>query len=158
LAWARTYDLQYVIVRPANNYGIGQYPEKLIPLAVKNLNRERKVCLHNKGEPYRCWLHADDTAEAVAKIIESEKVDQIYNISGHEEQKNIDTVKRIIECYGHNVGDLKNYVDFTYSRQGQDIRYSIDDSKLRKIGWMPKRKFDEEIGEIVEYYKGKFIW
>jgi dTDP-glucose 4,6-dehydratase len=157
-AWARTYDLQYVIVRPANNYGIGQYPEKLIPLAVKNLNRGRKVCLHDKGEPYRCWLHADDTAEAIVKIVESENVNQIYNISGHEEQKNIDTIKKIITCYGYDIEDLEKYVDFSYSRQGQDVRYSVNDEKLQSLGWHPKRKFDNEIEKIVRYYKGKFVW
>jgi len=158
LAWARTYKLDYIILRPANNYGIGQYPEKLIPLAVKNLNRNRKICLHNDGEPYRCWLHADDTAEAVIRIIESGKLNEIYNISGHEEQKNIDTVRKIIKAYGHDVNNLEDYIDFSYSREGQDVRYSVDDSKLRSIGWSPKRKFDKEIEEIVQHYKGTFIW
>ena len=65
LAWARTYNLEYIILRPTNNYGIGQYPEKLIPLAIKNLTRGQKVRLHNNGTPVRNWLHADDTAEAV---------------------------------------------------------------------------------------------
>tara|TARA_R110001592_G_scaffold181613_2_gene424414 strand:- start:330 stop:1280 length:951 start_codon:yes stop_codon:yes gene_type:complete len=158
LAWARTYDLSYVIVRPANNYGIGQYPEKLIPLTVKNLNRGRKTFLHNKGEPYRCWLHADDTAEAVMKIIESGKLNEIYNISGHEEQRNIDTVKNIIKCYGYDVGELDKYVDLSYSRQGQDVRYSVNDRKLQSLGWLTKKKFDKEIISIVKYYKKRFIW
>jgi|TARA_R100001463_G_scaffold8002_1_gene25097 dTDP-glucose 4,6-dehydratase len=158
MAWARTYDLRYVIVRPANNYGIGQYPEKLIPLAVKNLNRGRKICLHDEGEPYRCWLHADDTAAAIIKIIESGKVDEIYNISGHEEQKNIDTVKKIVECYGYDVNELEKYVDFSYSRQGQDVRYSVDDNKLQSLGWHPERHFKKEIQDIVDYYRKNFIW
>lgn len=158
LAWARTYDLQYIIVRPANNYGIGQYPEKLIPLTVKNLNRGTKTCLHDGGEPYRCWLHADDTAEAVIKIIESGKLNEIYNISGHEDQKNIDTVKKIVECYGHNANDLEEYVDFSYSRQGQDVRYSVDDTKLQSLGWFTKKRFNDEIKDIVNYYKENFIW
>ena len=158
LAWARTYDLEYVIVRPANNYGEGQYPEKLIPLSVKFLMRGKKIKLHNKGEPIRNWLHADDTAEAVVKIVESGKTNEIYNISGHEEQKNIDTVKKIVECYGHNVSDLEKYVDFSYSRQGQDVRYSVDDTKLQSLGWFTKKKFNEEIQDIVEYYKNRFVW
>jgi dTDP-glucose 4,6-dehydratase len=158
LAWARTYDLKYVIVRPANNYGIGQYPEKLVPLTIKNLNRGRKTCLHDGGEPYRCWLHADDTAEAVMKIIESGKVNDTYNISGHEEHKNIYTVKKIIECYGFSSDDLERYVDFSYSRQGQDVRYSVNDDNLQSLGWFPKKKFDDEITSIVNYYKENFIW
>ena len=158
LAWARTYDLEYVIVRPANNYGIGQYPEKLIPLTIKNLNRGRKTCLHNDGEPYRSWLHADDTASAIIKIIESKKTNEIYNISGHEEQKNIDTVTKIIKCYGYDSNKLKDYVDFSYSRQGQDVRYSVDDTKLQSLGWITEKHFDKEIEGIVQYYKNRFVW
>ena len=79
-----------------NNYGIGQYPEKLIPLSVKNMIRGRKVRLHNGGTPIRNWLHADDTAEAVMSIIESENVDEIYNVAGGFEQTNADTVRKIV--------------------------------------------------------------
>ena len=99
LAWARTYDLEYVILRPTNNYGIGQYPEKLIPLSVKNLRRNKKIRLHNAGTPVRNWLHADDTAEAVMSIIDSGNVNEIYNVAGGFEQKNIDTVMKVIDSY-----------------------------------------------------------
>ena len=77
-SYIRTYNLPAIISNCCNNYGPGQYPEKLIPLTIKNLNRGRKTCLHDGGEPYRCWLHADDTAEAVIKIIESGKLNEIY--------------------------------------------------------------------------------
>jgi dTDP-glucose 4,6-dehydratase len=157
-AWARTYGLDYVILRPTNNYGIGQYPEKLIPLSVKNLVRGKKIRLHNNGTPSRNWLHADDTAEAVLSIIDSGTRNEIYNIAGGFEQKNIDTVSKIIKCF-HGVSvDVKEYIDFSYSREGQDVRYALDDSKLRSLGWKPKKKFNEEISKIVKYYKNKFIW
>ena len=86
-AWARTYGIKYLIVRPTNNYGIGQYPEKLIPVSVKMLQRDKKIRLHDEGEPIRNWLHADDTAAAVIKIIESGNINEIYNIAGGFEQK-----------------------------------------------------------------------
>ena len=157
-AWARTYGLDYVILRPTNNYGIGQYPEKLIPLSVKNLVRGKKIRLHNNGTPSRNWLHADDTAEAVLTIIDSGTRNEIYNIAGGFEQKNIDTVSKIIKCF-HGVSvDVKEYIDFSYLREGQDVRYALDDSKLRSLGWKPKKKFNEEISKIVKYYKNKFIW
>ena len=89
LAWARTYDMQYVILRPTNNYGIGQYPEKLIPICVKHLERGKQIRLHDAGEPIRNWLHSDDTASAVVRIIESGKTNEIYNVAGGFEQKNI---------------------------------------------------------------------
>ena len=158
LAWARTYDIDYVILRPTNNYGISQYPEKLIPLTVKNFNRGKKIRLHNSGTPVRNWLHADDTAEAVMTIIDSGAVNEIYNVAGGYEQKNIDTVKKIIEAYYGSDEDWKSHIDLSYVRQGQDVRYALNDEKLRKLGWKPKKTFDREIGDIVKYYKNKFVW
>ena len=96
-AWSRTYGLPYVIVRPTNNYGIGQYVEKLIPKACKFLSLGRKIPLHNDGTPIRNWLHAKDTARAVIKIVESKAKNEIYNIAGGFEQSNLSTVYKIIE-------------------------------------------------------------
>ena len=158
LAWSRTYDLKYLIARPTNNYGIRQYPEKLIPLSVKNLLRGRKIWLHNKGTPVRNWLHADDTAEAVLTLIDSGTVNEIYNISGDFEQSNAETVRKIIECFYSTDKGWEEYVDYSYVRKGQDLRYCLDDSKIRKLGWKPKRIFDNEIESIVKYYKDNFIW
>ncbi len=158
-SWNRTYGTEYVIVRPTNNYGIFQYPEKLIPLSVKLLQRGKKIRLHNKGEPTRNWLHAADTANAIITIMESGAKNEIFNISGGFEQKNVDTVKKVIDCYleEENI-DYDKYLDFSYEREGQDIRYSVDDSKLRKLGWEPKFDFDEEIIHIVKHCKKTFVW
>lgn len=161
LAWARTYKLPYVIVRPTNNYGIGQYVEKLIPKSCKFIHLGKKIPLHNGGTPVRNWLHASDTANAIIKIIESGISNEIFNISGGFEQSNYETVKKIINTY-YSVDlldlDIENYLDLSYSRPGMDVRYALDDSKLRQLGWEPKAVFDEEIKPIVEYYKNKFIW
>lgn len=161
LAWGRTYNLPYIIVRPTNNYGIGQYTEKLIPKAIKYLNLGKKIPLHNNGTPIRNWLHAKDTANAIDCIIRSGKVNEIYNICGGFEQSNYDVIKKLIwEYYGKKCIDipLKMYLDLSYNRPGQDIRYSLDDSKLRKLGWEPKVNFNIELMYIVNYYKENFIW
>lgn len=158
LAWGRTYNLPYIIVRPTNNYGIGQYVEKLIPKACKYLSLNRKIPLHNNGTPIRNWLHAFDTANAVVTIIENGTKNEIYNIAGGFEQSNYDTVRKILQVYTNSDLDMKKYLDLSYSRAGQDIRYALDDSKLRTLGWMPKMKFDEELPHIIKYYKEKFIW
>jgi dTDP-glucose 4,6-dehydratase len=157
MAWGRTHNIPYVIVRPTNNYGIGQYVEKLIPKAVKYLNLGRKIPLHNMGTPIRNWLHASDTAEAVIKIIETEKVGEIYNIAGGFEQTNYDTVKKILKEY-NGKDNIEDYLDLSYSRIGQDVRYDLDDSKLRALGWKPNVQFDSVLSDIVHYYKNKFIW
>jgi dTDP-glucose 4,6-dehydratase len=161
LAWARTYKLPYIIVRPTNNYGIGQYVEKLIPKTCKYLGLGRKIPLHNEGTPIRNWLHAADTAEAVIAIIEAKVENEIYNIAGGFEQSNYDTVKKVLEeYYGFTLDNegMIPYLNLSYSRVGQDVRYALDDSKLKALGWKPKMKFDEELPKIVNYYKNNFIW
>ena len=156
LAWARTYKVPYIIVRPTNNYGIGQYVEKLIPKSVKYLSIGRKIDLHDKGLPVRTWLHAEDTARAVITIIEKGVVNDIFNISGNFELQNIDVVTRILKLFNGST-DVDEYIT-EWARSGQDVRYSIDDSKLKALGWKPKADFDEELKKIVKYYKKNFIW
>jgi len=156
-AWGRTYSLPYIIVRPTNNYGIGQYVEKLIPKSCKYLKLDKKIPLHNDGTPIRTWLHARDTANAVITIIESGVKNEIFNICGGFEQSNKETVEKILKEY---LGDVNpyHYIDVSYSRQGQDVRYALNDDKLRKLGWNPTVDFNTELKYIIHYYKNKFIW
>ncbi|CAB4133179.1 RfbB dTDP-D-glucose 4,6-dehydratase [uncultured Caudovirales phage] len=157
-AWARTFKVPYVIVRPTNNYGIGQYTEKFIPKSVKSLQLGRPIPLHDEGKPKRTWLHVSDTASAVIKIIESGVQNEIYNISGNYENQNIIIAMKICDIHGHGYIDYMNQLDLTITRPGQDVRYSIDDSKLRELGWEPIANFDNELKKIVEYYRQTFVW
>lgn len=156
-AWARTYDLPFIIVRPTNNYGIGQYIEKLIPKSIKYLGLNKKIPLHNNGTPIRNWLHAYDTAQAVMCIIDAGVQNEIYNICGGYEQTNLETVKKILILYNKELTE-ESSIDFSLKRVGQDLRYALDDSKLRGLGWKPEKIFDEELPAIVEYYRNNFIW
>lgn len=158
LAWARTYAIPYVILRPTNNYGIGQYVEKLIPKTCKYLNLGRKIPLHNNGTPIRNWLHAEDTARAVLTVIDKEVKNEIYNICGGFEQTNLETIIQILNLYEVNHNNINSYIDFSCNRKGQDVRYALDDSKLRSIGWNPVKEFKNEIINVVDYYRKKFIW
>ena len=158
LAWARTYDIPYVIVRPTNNYGIGQYVEKFIPKACKNLSLDKPIVMHDNGEPIRTWLHVSDTANAIFVLVLMNIRNDIFNISGNYEEKNIVVARKIIDNYfGHNV-DYDKYMDFSEKRQGQDVRYAIDDSKLRDLGWSCRADFDTSLTEIVEWHKENFVW
>ena len=159
LAWARTYGVPYIIVRPTNNYGIGQYVEKLIPKSCKYLSLGRKIPLHQAGTPRRTWLHALDTANAIITLIEHGVTNEIYNISGTYEEQNIEVVKKILQCYFiHDKYNVEDHLDLRFARRGQDVRYSIDDTKLRNLGWKPQAEFDKELPDIVSYYKENFIW
>jgi len=161
MAWGRTHKVPYMILRPTNNYGVGQYTEKLIPKSVKYFTLGRKIPLHNNGESFRNWLHAQDTAEAVITLIEKGQKGQIYNVAGGFEQKNIITVEKVISNLLGRIPEkreLESYIDFSTNRPGEDIRYALDDSKLKALGWKPKKVFDDELPKIVEYYKNKFIW
>ena len=158
LAWGRTYKIPYVIVRPTNNYGIGQYTEKFIPKSCKNLTLGKKILLHENGKPVRTWLHVEDTANAIKHIIDSEKVNEIYNISGNYEYENIEVAKKILNLFFSNIENYTDYLDFNFTRIGQDVRYSIDDSKLKNLGWNPIKEFDLELTKIINFYKENFIW
>jgi dTDP-glucose 4,6-dehydratase len=145
-----------VIVRPTNNYGIGQYVEKLIPKTVKALSLGNKIELHDHGKPRRTWLHVEDTARAVMHIIKSGTVNEIYNISGNFETENIDVVTRIVQQI-HRTDDVESYIK-NIKRAGQDVRYSIDDTKLKHLGWNCASNFDTELHNTVEFYMNNFIW
>jgi dTDP-glucose 4,6-dehydratase len=158
LAWARTYNMKYIILRPTNNYGVGQYPEKLIPICVKHLMRGKRIRLHDRGQPVRNWLHSDDTASAVIKIIQSGKTNEIFNVAGGFEQENFKTVVGIVNSFFDSETDPSPHLNLEHKRPGQDVRYALNDDKLRSLGWEPKKKFDEEISKIVKYYKKNFKW
>jgi dTDP-glucose 4,6-dehydratase len=95
--------------------------------------------------------------------VESGEIGEIYNVAGGFEQQNIETVKSIITEFNQvtnweDFHDIEHYVDFSCDRKGQDVRYALDDSKIRNLGWESKSVFSQEISRIVNYYKNKFIW
>jgi dTDP-glucose 4,6-dehydratase len=158
-SWHRTHKLQYVIVRPSNNYGPRQYPEKLIPLSVKRLTRNKQIKLHNGGTPLRTWTHVDDTVEAINTIYKQGKFNTIYNISSEYEQSNIDTVSQIIQFYFNSqIKNVEEYLDFSYNRPGQDVHYRISCEPLKQLGWKPSKNFTAELQKLVNTYKQGFTW
>lgn len=158
LAWARTFRVPYVIVRPTNNYGIGQYTEKFIPKSIKSLQLGRPIPLHDAGLPSRTWLHVSDTAQAILKIIESGVQNEIYNISGNYEEQNIVIAMQIIDQFFNKKVEHKKYLNLSITRPGQDVRYSINDNKLKALGWKPRAVFEVELAKIVQYYSSNFVW
>lgn len=150
-SYARTYSINYNIIRLTNNYGLGQNCEKLIPKTIKFLEWGRKLPLHNNGTPIRNWLHVSDSVNAILTVIQNGKDNEIYNVNGNYEDSNINIVKEIVFRYTDRIGkeyNINEYVDFTYNRPGQDIRYNLDDTKLRNLGWEPKADFFTELEKL----------
>lgn len=156
LAWARTFKIPYVIVRPTNNYGIGQYVEKLIPKSCKHLMLNKKIDIHDHGKPKRTWLHVSDTANAIITIIKNNSKNEIYNINGNYECPNIEVIEKIVKNYLGET-DCEKYLEHCV-RPGGDVRYALDDSKLKSLGWLPRANFDQELQNIVDYYSKNFVW
>ena len=156
--WHRTHEVPYLIVRPTNNYGMGQYPEKLIPKSIKHLNLGKKIPLHGDGSYIRSWLHVEDTCAAIFHLLEHGKLNRVYNVAGNFEASNRDVVSKILNRYFKRKTKLEDYVKFNYVRMGEDIRYSLDDSSLRQLGWKNRKIFDREIGLIVDQHRKRFDW
>ena len=162
-SYARTFGIEYIIARPSNNYGYYQYPEKLIPLSVKRLSRGKKIKLHNQGKPIRTWTHSEDTTNALLTLYEKADRNRVYNISSEYEQSNLDTVTKIINAYfmgrlTRNVPDIEQFLDLSFDRPGQDVRYAITCEPLRNLQWRPEKDFDTEIINLVNHYKKEFVW
>jgi dTDP-D-glucose 4,6-dehydratase len=114
--------------------------------------------MHDSGLPRRTWLHVSDTAAAVIAIIKSGVTNEIYNISGNYEEQNIVVARQIVNIFFNKVEGFEEHLDLTITRPGQDVRYSIDDTKLKALGWQPRAVFEVELVKIVEYYRRNFVW
>lgn len=151
LAWGRTYGIQYKICRSANNYGCGQYPEKLFSKTFNSvLGRDRKMTVHGDGSFTREWLFVKDNCEAIFTILEKGTVGEIYNVSSNEEYRVIDVVRMIIRAIGRNPDE---WVEFTENRHGQDGRYSVDITKIKNLGWQSTMSLKEYIPIYLDLYK-----
>lgn len=145
LGWARTYGLTYNIVRMTNNYGSNQFPEKLIPKSAWRMRRGLPALMHGDGSFVRSWLHVEDSVEAILTVMEKGAANTIYNIHGNAEFRNIEVLKKLAAIFGLNESDAFTTIP---NRVGQDVRYSLDDSRIRALGWQPRRDFDTELRKI----------
>jgi len=150
----RTYQLPAIIIRPANNYGPWQYPEKFIPVIISEALNNKKVPVYGKGLQIREWLHVSDCAKGIATVISKGKIGEAYNIGSNYERKNIDTAKDILKI----LDKPRNHIRFVQDRPGHDFRYGVQCSKLRKLGWKPNISFTKGIHQTVQWYKDHNTW
>lgn len=154
-AYHRTYGLPVITVRPSNNYGPWQYPEKLIPVAIMKALNNQKVPVYAKGENVREWLFVSDCADAVFRILEKGVTGEIYNVGSGEEKRNIDIVKTILRI----LGKPDDLIEFVQDRPGHDFRYSLNAKKIREqLGWKAKVVFSEGIEKTVKWYLDNMEW
>lgn len=148
-SWGRTYGIEWNIIRPTNNYGSHQYPEKLIPKSSWRMRRGLPAIMHGDGSYVRSWLHVEDTVDAILTVIQSGHRNRIYNAAGASELRNIEVLRAIAGIL--DVPEDKAWTAIA-DRSGQDIRYSLNDERLRALGWAPKRDFLAELPEIVKSF------
>lgn len=135
LAYHRTYGIDYIISRSANNYGPRQYEEKLIPKCLSSLAAGKKIPVHGDGSYIRDWTYVKDNVSGIFYIIDSGTKNEIYNIASENHMTNLEVIDQVIE-WSSSVRE--DSIQFVENRWGQDLRYSIDSSKLRQLGWEPK--------------------
>ena len=133
LSYNRTYGLDYIITRSANNYGPRQYEEKLLPKCIASLEDNKKIPIHGDGSYIRDWTYVKDNVEGLFTILESNVKNEIYNVASENHMKNLEVVDEILDWYSKD----RSSIEFVPNRWGQDLRYSISSSKLRKLGWKP---------------------
>lgn len=150
-AWGKTYGLPYTIIRPTNCYGPGQYPEKLIPKAVRCSLLGKPVPVHGDGSMTRQWLRVDDLARAVLVAVDSDSPPAVINVGGNTHASVRDVVERVIGICGGSY-------ETGYHRPAVDTRYAVDDSPLRAMGWRPEGDFWKDLPLLVEAERQSFRW
>jgi dTDP-glucose 4,6-dehydratase len=165
-AWQRTFKFPTLITNCSNNYGPYQFPEKLIPLIILNALQGKDLPIYGNGKQIRDWLYVDDHARALLHVALTGKINQTYNIGGHNELQNIEVVKTICSILDELVPSKKKGIDkydqlITYveDRPGHDVRYAIDASKIfDELNWTPKETFETGIKKTVPWYLDDKIW
>ena len=151
--WA-TYGVPTIITRASNNYGAFQYPEKIIPLFITNALESEPLPLYGDGENVRDWLHVLDHCRGIDLLIEKGSDGEVYNIGGSNEVKNVDLTRQVLNLLERPETLITHVAD----RPGHDRRYSLDTSKLRKLGWNPQVDFQAGLQETVAWYKENEWW
>jgi dTDP-glucose 4,6-dehydratase len=163
-AWHHTYGLPILITNCSNNYGPYQYPEKLIPLTIRNAVLGRALPVYGRGENVRDWLYVEDHARALWTVLTSGRVGETYNIGGQCEQRNIDVVRRICTLLDALRPDASSaphasLISFVADRPGHDLRYAIDTTKIgRELGWCPRESFESGLRKTVQWYLENNAW
>ena len=183
MAYHDTYKMPVSITRCSNNYGPYHFPEKLIPLIIKNILEGKKLPVYGDGSNVRDWLYVEDHCKAIDLVVRKGKSGEIYNVGGHNEETNLEIVKLVISTIRQLMTDKPEYRDtlkmkkgakgapvdidwideslitFVKDRLGHDQRYAIDPTKIKEdLGWYPETKFQDGIVKTIEWYLQNQKW
>jgi len=154
MAFHNTYGLPVKLTNCSNNYGPRQNVEKLIPKTITNILQGNKIPVYGKGENIRDWIYVEDHCEAIYEVFNRGKVGEKYNIGGECEVKNIDLIKKLLEL----LGGSEDLIEYVNDRPGHDLRYSIDNAKIRSdLGWVPKYTLEQGLEKTIDWYKNDRI-
>ncbi|UOB19408.1 dTDP-glucose 4,6-dehydratase [Abyssalbus ytuae] len=162
-AYGETYGLPYVITNCSNNYGPYQFPEKLIPLFINNIIKNKPLPLYGDGKYTRDWLYVIDHAIAIDLVFHKGEIKETYNIGGFNEWQNIDLVKVLCKLTDEKLnrpeGSSEQLITYVKDRPGHDKRYAIDASKINeKLGWKPSVTFEEGLSKTIDWYLDNQQW
>ncbi|MCF8358793.1 MAG: dTDP-glucose 4,6-dehydratase [Prolixibacteraceae bacterium] len=162
-AYHNTYKLPVVLSNCSNNYGPNQFPEKLIPLIIHNIENNKPLPVYGKGLNIRDWLYVEDHASAIDLIFHKGTVGETYNIGGNNEWRNIDIVKKICSVMDRKLnrepGTSEKLITNVTDRAGHDLRYAIDATKIKnELSWEPSLQFEEGIEKTIDWYLNNKEW
>jgi dTDP-glucose 4,6-dehydratase len=153
-AYHVTYGLPVMIVRPSNNYGPFQHPEKFIPLFVTNALEGKSLPLYGKGTNVRDWLFVEDNCRAIELVMLRGALGEVYNVGANDERRNVDVARRIVGILGKKRNLIKPVLD----RQGHDRRYALNCAKIRSLGWAPETPFEKGLRQTISWYVENEPW
>jgi dTDP-glucose 4,6-dehydratase len=155
LAYHATYGTPVLITRGSNTYGRNQYPEKLIPLFITNLIDDIPVPVYGDGRQVRDWIHVDDHASGIFHVLEHGEAGHVYNLGGGNSRENREITTRLLESLGKR---WETHARHVTDRLGHDRRYSLDASKVTRLGWKPAVDFEQGLRETVAWYRENESW
>jgi dTDP-glucose 4,6-dehydratase len=174
MAYAETYKMPVNITRCSNNYGPYHFPEKLIPLIIKNILAGEKLPVYGDGTNVRDWLYVEDHAKAIDMVLSKGRLGEVYNVGGFNEEMNINIVKLTIDIISEVMKEESEYqqvlktnldninydlITFVKDRLGHDNRYAIDPTKIAtELGWYPETPFEEGIEKTIRWYLDNQEW
>jgi dTDP-glucose 4,6-dehydratase len=154
LAAVRTFGANASITRGSNTYGPNQYPEKVLPLFATNALDGNPLPLYGDGRQVRDWLHVDDHCAAIELVLRAGEPGEVYNVGANEEHQNVELARVIVEHVGADAGLIRHVED----RAGHDRRYSLETTKIRSLGWQPRRDWEEGIRSTIDWYRDNRDW